>query len=80
MPLYLKIDAIANMYHLTPSALPGPNHDTSIARIDTRGWPAEALAALARIAAKRFAPWGYYYEPCGAVNQFAGARELCAAY
>jgi hypothetical protein len=66
--LYQKIDEIASKYNLSPCAKPGPHHDTNVAWIETSDWPEEALAELARIAAKQFTPEGYYYVACESIN------------
>ena len=66
--LYQKIDEIALKYALSPCAMPGPHHNTNVALIKTGDWPEEALANLARIAAKQFTPEGYYYVACESVN------------
>ncbi len=72
--LYQKIDEIAVRYDLSPCAMPDPRNKTNIAWIKTGDWPAEARAALARIAAKQFTPKGYYYIACESINP---SQELC---
>jgi hypothetical protein len=66
--LFQRIDEVAAKHNLSPCAMPGRHHDSNVAWIETDDWSVEARADLARIAAKKFTPEGYYYVAAESIN------------